>query len=157
VLEDEEIPQALERAAKEIIEEEPIPESPEISEDTKQASEEGIDQPSAPEFSELPGSADHVTPKEDGFTELATPELAEVYSHQGLIDEAISTYVKVLSANPEDETLKRRLAELRALKAERTEHQPISEDVLRAKKQKMITVMEDWLTRIQKLATFPLY
>lgn len=48
---------------------------------------------------------------------MATVTLAEVYFQQGLLDQAIETYQKVLRHQPDDEAVKGRLAELKALRS----------------------------------------
>jgi tetratricopeptide (TPR) repeat protein len=48
---------------------------------------------------------------------MATATLAEVYFQQGLLDQAIETYQKVLRHQPDDDGVKDRLAELKALRS----------------------------------------
>ncbi|KPL16936.1 MAG: hypothetical protein AMJ92_12310 [candidate division Zixibacteria bacterium SM23_81] len=48
---------------------------------------------------------------------MATATLAEVYFQQGLLDQAIETYQKVLRHKPDDLAVKERLAELKALRS----------------------------------------
>ena len=92
-----------------------------------------------------------VPPEEKEISDLATPTLAEIFYNQGQLYEAISTYEKVLALHPQDEDSMRRLAELKAMKE--TEARPLrAEDKdFRKKKEKMISILDGWLTRIQEL------
>ncbi len=88
---------------------------------------------------------------EDTSLDMATPTLAEIYYNQGQVYEAISTYEKVLSNDPGDKASIKRLAELKASIAEETEPQPSDEDIAKAKKEKMIAILEGWLGNIGAL------
>lgn len=89
-------------------------------------------------------------PKGDAFTEIATPTLAELYYSQGQIQEAISTYEKILSKNPEDKASMHRLAELHTLTSEQTRKQIRDNDKVKGKKGEMIAILQEWLNRIQE-------
>lgn len=51
---------------------------------------------------------------------MATATLAEIYVQQGLVEKAIETYKKVLRHAPEDQVVKNRLQELRAMRSSKT-------------------------------------
>jgi tetratricopeptide (TPR) repeat protein len=87
--------------------------------------------------------------KREEMPDLATPTLAEIHFNQGQIHEAIRTYEKVLSANPDDDVSQERLSELKALIAEETKTEIAGEDTARTRKEIMITVLEGWLERIK--------
>jgi len=89
-------------------------------------------------------------PKGDAFTEIATPTLAELYYSQGQIQEAINTYEKILSKNPEDKASMHRLAELHTLTSEQTRKQIRDNDKVKGKKGEMIAILQEWLNRIQE-------
>ena len=91
-------------------------------------------------------------PKGDVFTDIATPTLAELYYSQGQIQEAISTYEKILSKNPEDKATMHRLAGLHTLTSEQTRKQIRNNDKLNEEKKKMIAILQEWLNRIQELS-----
>ena len=155
------------RAPEEDIESEYVPESPELSEDVVHSQEEDIlESVVIPEditraleedieeevlVAELPEErVDHE--EKDEFAELATTELAEIYYNQGLINEAINTYELALLTNPDDKTSMERLAELKALNVDKPEQQTAADDILRERKKRMITVLEEWMDRVQKLS-----
>lgn len=155
------------RAPEEAIENEYVPESLELSEDIVQSQEEDIlESVVIPEditraleedteeevlVAELP--EERVDQEEkDEFAELATTELAEIYYNQGLISEAINTYELALLANPDDKTSMERLAELKALNVDKPEQQTAADDILRERKKRMITVLEEWMDKIQGLS-----
>ena len=165
------IPEDVLQTPEEDIEKEHVLESPELSEDIVHSQEEDIlESVVIPEditraleedieeeeevVAELP--EERVDPEEkDEFAELATTELAEIYYNQGLINEAINTYELALLTNPDDKTSMERLAELKALNVdnpEKPEQQTAADDILRERKKRMITVLEEWMDRIQKLS-----
>ena len=164
------IPEIIEdvvQAPEEDIEREHVPESPELSEDVVHSQEEDIlESVVIPEditraleedieeevlVAELPEErVDHE--EKDEFAELATTELAEIYYNQGLINEAINTYELALLTNPDDKTSMERLAELKALNVDKPEQQTAADDILRERKKRMITVLEEWMDRVQKLS-----
>jgi len=155
------------RAPEKDIESEYVPESPELSEDVVHSQEEDIlESVVIPEditraleedfeeevvVAELPEErVDHE--EKDEFAELATTELAEIYYNQGLINEAINTYELALLTNPDDKTSMERLAELKALNIDKPEQQAAADDILRERKKRMITVLEEWMDRVQELS-----
>ncbi len=86
------------------------------------------------------------------FSGVATPTLAEIYYNQGQIKEAIATYEKVLSNNPDDQNSRERLLEIRSIVEGGGLLQPADDkNELIRKKEKLIAVLEGWLPRIQKL------
>ena len=110
--------------------------------------------PQEPEISE---------PPEPGFAQgsptlqdLATPTLAEIYFNQGQIQEAIEIYESVLARHPEDHEAARRLEELKAMvespaQGVRGLERVQGQDHLRARKERMIDVLESWLGKIQEM------
>ncbi len=84
--------------------------------------------------------------------EIATPTLAELYFAQGQIDEAISTYQKILDRDPNAEPARRRLEELKAaLSPARPDPEATAEaERSRKKKEKMIHVLESWREKLQR-------
>jgi tetratricopeptide (TPR) repeat protein len=110
---------------------------------------------------------------EEMLSEIATPTLAEVYVHQGQIQEALSVYEKVMAQNPADQASMTRIEELRTLLEAETsleEHElpaleaepPLPESELpppaeaapgaTQKKQKAIAILESWLAKIRKMS-----
>ena len=161
ITEPPEVPEEIVLAAEEKIEEEPVP--PEPPEEVASVEEEKIKEESLPEISEeivtageeeIEGVPEEVTPlaEEEGeaFTDLATPTLAEIYYNQGLVHEAISTYERVIFDNPEDKASIKRLEELKDQVSEKPEKKVPTEDAIRARTEKMISVLEGWLERIQE-------
>jgi tetratricopeptide (TPR) repeat protein len=155
------------RAPEEDIESEHVLESPELFEDVVYSQEEDIlesvvipeditraleeDMDEEVVVAELPEERLNQEEK-DEFAELATTELAEIYYNQGLINEAINTYELALLANPDDKTSMERLAELKALNGDKPEQQTAADDILRERKKRMITVLEEWMDRMQELS-----
>ncbi|MFO7784745.1 MAG: tetratricopeptide repeat protein [Thermodesulfobacteriota bacterium] len=119
-------------------------------------------------------------PQHETLPEIATSTLAELYFSQGQIDAAVKTYEKVLAQSPDDSRGQARLQELKALTAaspddasgrepgvepamepppaedEFHEQAPVEAEKASAsnsekrKTEKMIAVLEGWLTRIQE-------
>jgi len=145
----EEAGPALEEELEEEVKEEIITEPPEVPEEVVSTAEEEIkEEPVPPEH---PEEVATVTEEEGGaVADLATATLAEIYYNQGQIHEAISTYEKVILENPENKASTERLNELKAQIAEKSEIKVTPEDALRARTEKMITVLEGWLERIQE-------
>ncbi len=110
--------------------------------------------PEAPEFVEAgPEEAPQETPS---LKDLATPTLAEIYFNQGQIKEAIEIYRNVLARHPDDLEAAKRLEELEAMVQgpayeEQTPEQPPYEESLVVRKERMITVLESWLGKIQEM------
>jgi tetratricopeptide (TPR) repeat protein len=129
--------------------EEDILESVVIPEDITRALEEDFEEEAV--VAELPEERFDLE-GEDKFAELATTELAEIYYNQGLINEAINTYELALLSDPDDKTSIERLAELKALNVDKPVQQTAADDILRERKKRMITVLEEWMDRVQKLS-----
>jgi len=88
--------------------------------------------------------------KEHGILDLATPTLAEIYYKQGLINEAIQTYEKILEKNPDDSKASIRIKELKAALSKESSVMPVDEETIKARKKKMIGILEGWLQKIQE-------
>ena len=161
------IPEDLAQVPEEDIEKALVPESPDVFEDAVASQEEDIlDSVVIPEditraleedVEEEAVVADlHDEPVDletkDEFTDLATTELAEIYYNQGLISEAIHTYELALQSNPDDKASRERLAELKALNTGESVQQTGVDDIIRERKKRMITVLEEWKGRIQELS-----
>ena len=117
----------------------------------EQELEEAISEETAsePEQEVAPPKKDFLESEEEEPFEIATTTLAELYFDQGHLPEAIDTYEKVIEQNPEDENLKTRLEELKAMVAK--EEKPVMDmvDPVRQKKEKMILTLESWLSTIK--------
>ncbi|MGD9076851.1 MAG: hypothetical protein PVJ69_16655, partial [Desulfobacteraceae bacterium] len=87
---------------------------------------------------------------EEEETEIATPTLAEIYFEQGQIEEAIDTYVTILAQDPEDESSRRRLEELKTMIAKEKALEEKQIDEIRQKKERMIAILESWLANIRE-------
>ncbi len=111
--------------------------------------------------------------EDEALSEIATPTLAEVYVHQGQIQEAISIYEKVMAQHPEDQASLIRIEELRAMleavpplretaplepEAEAPAPEPglyLPEDAVpksKQRKEKTIAILESWLANIRKMS-----
>ena len=92
--------------------------------------------------------------EEEALSEISTPTLAEVYVHQGQIQEAISIYEKVLAQNPEDQAALRRIQELNTMRAFEPPLAEKAQEVPRAKqkRQKTLAILESWLANIRKMS-----
>jgi predicted Zn-dependent protease len=146
-----EIPELFEDVA--YSQEEDILESVVIPEDITRALEEDIEEEEEEEEEVAELHEAWVDQEEkDEFAELATTELAEIYYNQGLINEAINTYELALLSNPDDKTSMERLAELKALNGDKPIQQSAADNILRERKKRMITVLEEWMDRIQELS-----
>ncbi|MDY7038847.1 MAG: tetratricopeptide repeat protein, partial [Thermodesulfobacteriota bacterium] len=116
---------------------------------------------SIPALEELPGPVEKsfdelsAAPQEE-IAEILTPKLAEIYFDQGLIQEAINTYKKVIEQNPENETSIKRLEELKTMMEVEEALDDTVFDKARSKKQKMIIILEGWLDNIRRWAELPL-
>lgn len=99
-----------------------------------------------------PEIAEQFQPEDENrvFSQLATPTLAEIYYHQGQIDEAIRTYRKILDQKPQDTTARERLAELEALVAQKPPREKTPAGTRRNKKEDMARILEGWLARLQQ-------
>jgi predicted Zn-dependent protease len=85
------------------------------------------------------------------LVQLATPTLAEIYFKQGQIQEAIRTYEKVVARNPQDERLIQRLEELKGTAQGPSETREAVAASPKDINQRMISVLEGWLSRIREL------
>jgi tetratricopeptide (TPR) repeat protein len=94
--------------------------------------------------------AEEDTAAEEEPPEIATPTLAEIYFEQGQIEEAIDTYQIIVAQDPEDESSKHRLEELRNMIAEERAVEEKQLDEVRQKKEKMIAILESWLANIRE-------
>lgn len=109
-----------------------------------------------PPVEEIPAEAEEqliveeAPPAEEEPPEIATPTLAEIYFEQGQIEEAIDTYQIIVAQDPEDESSKERLEELRTMIAEETAVEEKQLDEVRQKKEKMIAILESWLANIRE-------
>lgn len=83
--------------------------------------------------------------------EIATPTLAELYFAQGQVQEAVSTYEKVVAQNPEAEHSRTRLEELKAMLAPPppVRQADPDEESARNRKIKLIHVLETWKESLQ--------
>ncbi len=118
--------------------------------------EEPLAQEPQPPMEEIPAKAEEQATVEDASAseeeppEIATPTLAEIYFEQGQIDEAINTYGIIVAQDPEDESSKRRLEELKTMIAEQGAVEEKELDEVRQKKEKMIAILESWLGNIRE-------
>ena len=88
--------------------------------------------------------------EEEGLPDIATPTLAELYFDQGRLKEAIETYEKIITQDPDDTQSRQRLDELMALLAQEEPVEVKREDRARQKKEKMIVILEAWLANIRE-------
>lgn len=149
----EEAGPALEEEFEEEVKEEIVSEPPEVQEEVVSAAEEEIEEEPAPQQPpEEVALVEEEKIEEEGeaVADLATATLAEIYYNQGQVHEAISTYEKVILNNPGDRASIERLAELKAQIAEKPEIKVTPEDAVRARTEKMINVLEGWLEKIQE-------
>jgi tetratricopeptide (TPR) repeat protein len=106
-------------------------------------------------LSEMEGPAEDLVPPEDeaedALVDFATPTIAELYYSQGRIDAAIHTYEKVLSSDPEDGKILRRLNQLKEMLSESPRIEEKRPSSVRGEKEKMITILERWLPKIRKI------
>lgn len=119
------------------IEEAPVEEPALYVEETSTKSEEQEAVQEAPDLEEEP-------------PEIATPTLAEIYFEQGQIEEAIDTYEIIVAQNPDDESSRSRLEELKSMIADQDVMEEEQRDEVREKKEKMITILESWLANIRE-------
>ena len=141
----EETPAVSPPAADEPVETEAPP--PEAFEEPGALADAPDETPPAPGPAERP----EPLPEADLVTEMATPTLAEIYYGQGQLEEALLVYEKVVQERPDDADSARRLAEIRAELSGTVEPVPSPEDRARAGTERMIAVLEDWLSRLQEM------
>ena len=75
----------------------------------------GSGRPLVPTLSLAPDRDDAVSDAGPAGGEIYTQTLAELYASQGAVDNAIEVYRKLIAADPDDQALVRRLAELESL------------------------------------------
>lgn len=93
-------------------------------------------------------------PEEDPIRDvpnIVTPTLAEIYFNQGQVQEAISTYEKVLEQEPQNLRAEKRLEELKALLDTGQVLGTTTEDPIHQKKAKVINTLETWLGHIRDI------
>jgi len=98
--------------------------------------------------SALPGAEEALTSQEPG---IVTPTLAEIYFNQGQIQEAISTYEKILEQEPQNPQASGRLEELKTLLATGQVPEEGSKDTGQEKKAKVVNTLETWLGHIRDI------
>jgi tetratricopeptide (TPR) repeat protein len=103
----------------------------------------------APEAEE--GEGPEGVSEPDHLVQLATPTLAEIYFKQGQIQEAIRTYEKVVARNPHDERSMKRLNDLKGAGGGPETEEGVAGTSPKEINQRMISVLEGWLTRIREL------
>ncbi len=82
---------------------------------------------------------------------IVSPTLAEIYFNQGQIQEAVSTYEKVLEQDPQNLQARGRLEELKTLLDTGWTQEERTEDPARQKKAKVINTLETWLGHIRDI------
>lgn len=87
----------------------------------------------------------------DALVDFATPTIAELYYAQGKLSAAISTYEKVISSNPDDSESLKRLIELKGMAPEEPGPEGKEKDDLRARTEKLIAILEEWLPKIKEI------
>jgi tetratricopeptide (TPR) repeat protein len=83
--------------------------------------------------------------------EIVTPTLAEIYFNQGQVQEAVSTYEKVLEQEPQNLQAGKRLEELTTLLDTGQVLEETTEDPIHQKKAKVINTLETWLGHIRDI------
>jgi len=86
---------------------------------------------------------------EGGLPDIATATLAEIYFKQGMPEEAIEIYEKVVELNPDDSGSRQRLDELKAIFEQDRLAEKKEQDRLMRKK-KMLSILESWLEGIRE-------
>ena len=124
------------------------PEAMEVLQSLNLTGEPAVLEPT-PSFEEPPPETEVVL---EGKKRVATPTLGEVFFNQGLIHEAINVYEKVVDQNPDDERLRKRLEELRSVLT--GAYVPVEHgiDRKRAKKEKLLAVLEAWRSSIREIS-----
>ena len=82
---------------------------------------------------------------------IVTPTLAEIYFNQGQVQEAVSTYEKLLEQEPQNLRAQKRLEELKALLDTGQVLETTTEDPIHQKKAKVINTLETWLGHIRDI------
>jgi tetratricopeptide (TPR) repeat protein len=88
----------------------------------------------------------------DDLPEIATPTLAEIYFNQGLVQDAINTYEKVVLKNPQDQRSYQRLQEIKADAPAMVASKAKAKSQNKKKKEKLISILDDWLSKIRKFS-----
>ncbi len=88
----------------------------------------------------------------DDLPEIATPTLAEIYFNQGLVQDAINTYEKVILKNPRDRRSYQRLQEIKADAPALVASKAKVKNQNKKKKEKLISILDDWLGKIRKIS-----
>ena len=117
----------------------------EIPAEAEKAAEEPIPGP-AEEGSEL-----EAQPPEAEIKDVATAEHAEEYFNQGMTEEAIEIYEKVIENNPDDSTSRQRLDELKSI-LEQARLAEEREQARSMRKKRMLAILESWLKGIRERA-----
>jgi hypothetical protein len=94
-------------------------------------------------------------PEEPDLTDIATPTIAEVYFNQGLLQEAIDTYERVIARHPDDERSIKRLAELKAVTEDESDAEGRAGNEIRAKREKTVNILQGWLDLMREKQTRP--
>lgn len=88
----------------------------------------------------------------DDLPEITTPTLAEIYFNQGLVQDAINTYEKVIIKNPQDRRSYQRLQEIKADAPAMVASKAKAKGQNKKKKEKLISILDDWLDKIRKIS-----
>jgi len=88
-------------------------------------------------------------PPEGESPDIATATHAEVYFQQGMTEEAIEIYKKVIEKNPDDSASRQRLDELKVILEQARLAEEKEKDQLMRKK-KMLSILESWLDGIRE-------
>ncbi|UCF29987.1 MAG: tetratricopeptide repeat protein [bacterium] len=105
-------------------------------------------EPPPAEKSPSPGEGDD--PAEPGEEGVSTETLADLYAEQGLTDQAVAIYRRLLEAKPDDAALveKIRAAEERQ---ERTAPEPAVQAPARPGSEDVVAVLEKWLENVERM------
>ncbi|RPI74134.1 MAG: tetratricopeptide repeat protein [Desulfobacteraceae bacterium] len=88
----------------------------------------------------------------DDLPEIATPTLAEIYFNQGLVQDALNTYEKVILKNPQDRRSHQRLQEIKADAPAMAASKVKIKGQNKKKKEKLISILDDWLGKIRNIS-----
>ncbi|MDY6878666.1 MAG: tetratricopeptide repeat protein [Desulfatiglans sp.] len=88
---------------------------------------------------------------EEGASDRASLDLAEGYYEQGDVEKAIDVYQDLLIKDPYNTTAADRLTRLSAQDADNGTPVVSQDDKVRAKKQRLVEILEEWRTRFQEL------
>lgn len=91
----------------------------------------------------------------EGLPDISTPTLAEVYFHQGQIQEAIETYEKVVSQNPKDERSRSRLRELQAMMRPTPAPEIENKRKAKSKTERLISLLDTWRGNLRDISPSP--